>query len=108
MRISGADFERGIGTESRTLLAYVLEPGDRRFQAQVGVDDRAGPLGNVIFRVLVDNVERFASLPLSSRDSSKRIDLDLSGAKRLILVTEFGERGGVRDFADWGAARIIR
>ena len=108
MRISGADFERGIGTESRTLLAYVLKPGDKRFQAQVGVDDRAGPLGNVIFRVLVDNVERFASPPLSPRDASKLIDLDLTGAKRLILVTEFGERGGVRDFADWGEARIIR
>ena len=38
----------------------------------------------------------------------KPIDIDLSGAKVLILVTEFGERGEVRDFADWVEARIIR
>jgi hypothetical protein len=108
MRIAGKDYERGIGTESRTLLAYLLAPGDKRFQAEVGVDERAGPLGSVVFRVLVDNAERFVSPPLTSRDIARTIDLDLSGAKRLILITEFGERGGVRDLADWGEARIIR
>jgi len=108
MRIAGQDFDRGIGTQSRTLLAYLLEPGDRRFQAQVGLDDRAGPFGSVVFRVLVDNKERFVSPPMSARDTPRMIDLDVSGAKRLILITEFGERGGVRDLADWGEARIIR
>ena len=44
----------GWVTQSRTLLAYKLKPGDRRFQTTVGVDDRAGPLGSVVFRVLAD------------------------------------------------------
>jgi hypothetical protein len=26
----------------------------------------------------------------------------------LILITDFGTRGGVRDLADWAEARIIR
>ena len=108
MLLSGREYERGIGTQSRTLLAYRLEPGDRRFQAQVGLDDRAGPLGCVIFRVLVDNTERFASGPMSAHDTPRPIDLDVSGARSLILITEFGERGGVRDLADWVEARIIR
>ncbi len=108
MLLSGREYERGIGTQSRTLLAYRLLPGDRRFQAQVGLDDRAGPLGSVTFRVLVDNKERFASPPMSAHDAPRAIDLDVSGAKSLILITEFGERGGVRDLADWVEARIIR
>ncbi len=108
MRIGGRDFERGIGTQSRSLLAYRLEPGDRRFQAEVGIDDRAGPLGSVVFRVLLDNKEVFASPPLSARDTPRVIDIDVKGGKALILLTEFGARGGVRDFADWGEARIIR
>jgi hypothetical protein len=109
MRLSGQEYDRGIGTQSRTLLAYRLEPGDRRFQAMVGVDDRAGPLGSVIFRILVDNnKEVFASPPLSARDTPRAIDVDLAGAKTLILITEFGDRGGVRDLADWVEARIIR
>jgi hypothetical protein len=108
LRLSGQTFDRGLGTQSRTLLAYRLSPGDRRFQATVGLDETAGPLGNVVFRVLVDNRERFVSPPMSARDTPKVIDIDVSGAKIIILATEFGERGGVRDIADWAEARIIR
>jgi hypothetical protein len=107
-RLSGEEFDRGIGTQSRTLLAYRLQPGDRRFQATVGLDDRAGPMGNVVFRVRVDDEFRFVSPPMSARDSPKTIDVDLAGAKLLVLFTDFGERGGVRDIADWVEARIIR
>jgi NPCBM/NEW2 domain len=108
LRLSGQAYDRGIGTQSRTLLAYRLKPGDRRFQALVGVDDRAGPLGSVVFRVKVDGKNRFVSPAMSVRDTPAAIDIDLTGARVLILVTEFGERGDVRDFADWVEARLIR
>lgn len=108
LRLAGRTYDRGLGTQSRTLLAYRLKPGDRRFQALVGLDDRAGPLGSVVFRVLVDAEERFVSTPISSRDTPKSVDVDVTGAKLLILITEFGDRGEVRDFADWVEARILR
>ncbi len=90
------------------MLAYKLKPGDRRFQALVGVDDRAGPLGSVVFRVLTDRTPRVTTPAMSCRDAPLAIDVDISGAKLLILITEFGERGDVRDLADWVEARIIR
>jgi hypothetical protein len=108
LRLAGQTFDRGIGTQSRTLLAYRLAPGDRRFQVLVGLDDSAGSLGSVVFRVRVDNREPFVTSPMSVRDTPRMIDLDVSGAKRIILDTDFGERGEVRDFADWVEARIIR
>lgn len=108
LRLGGQTYERGIGTQSRTLLAYKLRPGDRRFQATVGVDDRAGPLGSVVFRVMVDGQERFATPSLGSKDTPRAIDLDISKAKVLILMSEFGDRGDVRDIADWVEARLIR
>ena len=91
-----------------TLLAYRIEPGDRRFQALVGVDERAGPLGSVVFRVLVDGKERFKTPPMTDHDPPRPIDVDLAGGKFLILATEFGDRGDVRDLADWVEARMIR
>jgi hypothetical protein len=108
LKLAGQGYDRGLGTQSLTYLAFRLAPGDRRFQALVGVDDLAGPLGRVVFRVLVDKKERFVSTPLSVRHTPKPIDVDLTGAKVLILVTEFGERGEIRDLADWVEARIIR
>jgi hypothetical protein len=108
LQLRGHYYDRGLGTQSRTLLAYRLKPGDRRFQATVGVDDRAGPLGSVVFRVLVDKVPRLTTPPLTARDLPRTVDIDISQAKSLILITEFGDRGDVRDHADWVEARIIR
>ena len=107
-RLGGQTFDRGLGTASRSFLAYRLQPGDHRFQATVGLDDRAGPLGNVVFRVLVDGKERFASPPMSVRDTPRAVDVDVAGGNVLILVTDFGDRGGVRDLADWAEARLVR
>ena len=107
-RLAGQYYDRGLGTQSRTLLAYRLKPGDRRFQALVGVDDRAGPLGSVVFRVMVDGKSRLTTPSLSARDTPQPIDVDIAGAKLLILITEFGDRGDVQDHADWVEARIIR
>jgi hypothetical protein len=107
-QLGGQTYDRGIGTESRSLIAFRIEPGDRRFQALIGVDERAGPPGSVVFRVLVDRQERFKSAPLTDRDPPRSLDIDLAGGKVLILVTEFGERGNVRDLADWAEARIVR
>lgn len=106
--LGGRTYERGLGTQSRTLLAYKIQPGDLKFQATVGVDERAGPLGSVVFRVLTDGEVRFASPSLTYRDAPVAVDVDLEGVKLLILATEFGERGDVRDLADWAEARILR
>ena len=108
LRLQGQSYDRGFGTQSRTLLGFRLAPGDKRFQALVGLDDSAGPLGSVVFRVVVDGRVRFVSPPMSVRDTPLPVDLDVSGAKLIVLDTEFGERGEVRDFADWVEPRIIR
>lgn len=108
LRLGGRQYDRGIGTQSRSYLVYGLEPGVRRFQATVGVDDRAGPLGSVVFRVVVNGKDVYASPPMSAREAPRAVDVDVSGAKTLVLITDFGERGGVRDHADWVEARLVR
>lgn len=108
LKLGGLPYDRGLGMLPRTLAAYVLEPGDARFQALVGLDDRAGDQASVVFRVLVDRREAFVS-PSMTRDSEPiAVDVDLKGGRALILVVEFGERGDVQDSADWIEARIIR
>lgn len=108
LHLGGRAFDRGLGMQSRTLLAYKLEPGSRRFQALIGLDDRVGPVGNAAFKVLVDGKVRYESPPMAAREAPRAVDVDLSGARLLILITEFGERGDVQDHADWVEARIIR
>ena len=45
---------------------------------------------------------------MSRRDTPIPIDLDVTGGRLLILITEFGERGDVQDSGDWADARMIR
>ncbi len=108
LRLAGKAYDRGLGTQSRTYLVYRIPPGAKRFQSLVGLDDRAGPLGNVVFRVMIDKDERFTTPPMSARDAPRIVDVDVTGAKTLVLITDFGERGEVRDHADWVEARLIR
>jgi hypothetical protein len=108
LMLDGQPFDRGLGLQSRTLLAYKLDSSTLRFQARIGVDDRAGPLASVLFRVLLDGEEAYASPPMSSSDPAREIDLDIRERRILILEADFGERGDVRDFADWVDARLIR
>lgn len=108
LQLGSEVYDRGLGTQSQTLIAYRIEPGDRRFQALVGIDHRAGPLASVVFRVLVDREERFNSKLMSELDAPRRVDIDLTGGHVLILETQFGDRGNVRDLADWVEARLVR
>lgn len=104
----GRPYDRGLGTVPRTLLAYRLEPAARRFQATVGLDDRSGEMGNVVFRVLVDGQPRWSSPPMGPGAVPVDVNVDVAGGKILILATEFGDRGDIQDSADWIEARLIR
>ncbi len=108
LRLGGQPFEHGLGTLPRTLLAYRVEPHNTRFQATVGLDDRAGELASVVFRVLVDGQERFVSPAMGRHSEPVPVDIPVQGGKVLILITEFGERGDVQDVADWAEARLVR
>ena len=108
IHLAGRAVERGLGMLPRTLAAYRIEPGDSVFQASVGLDDRSGDQANVVFRVLVDRKEIFASPPMSQGDAPIPVNINLKGGQLLVLVVEFGERGDVQDSAIWANARIIR
>jgi hypothetical protein len=108
IKLQGRTYEHGLGTQPRTLLAYRIDSGWSRFQATVGLDDQAGPLANVVFRVIADGKEVAVSPPISARDTPHQFDVEIKGAKTLILITEFGDRGNVHDIADWADARLIR
>jgi hypothetical protein len=109
LRMGGRPFAKGLGVHSRSELTYDLAGEYRRFDATIGIDDETQRAGSVIFRVLVDGQERWASPVVRGADPPRELDpIDLIGAKQLTLVVEFADRGDVQDHADWGDARIIR
>ena len=94
-------FDRGLGTQSRTLMAYRLNGTEKQFTAWVGVDTSAGPMGQSQAMILIDGKTVYDSGPMKAGEPPRRIQLNLNQAKLLILRSEFGEGGGIRDWVDW-------
>lgn len=101
LKVGNRTFDQGLGTQSRTLLAYRLKGNEKLFTAWVGVDTAAGPLGQARATVLVDGKPAFDSGPMKAGDAPRRVQIPLNSAKLLILSSEFGEGGGVRDWVNW-------
>ncbi|MFM7315929.1 MAG: NPCBM/NEW2 domain-containing protein [bacterium] len=107
IQIGSRWFDSGIGTQSRTLIAYRLSGTEKRFTAWLGLDQSAGPLANARATVIIDGKTAYDSGPMLSGEPARRVNLDLTGAKLLILSTEFGEGGSVRDWVNWAEPSLL-
>jgi hypothetical protein len=45
---------------------------------------------------------------LTARGGPRPVRADVTGARELTLVVEFGARGGVQGHVDWADARLIK
>lgn len=107
--LGGRRHAKGLGVHSRCELTYELAGGFRRFEATIGIDDEAAGAGSVVFRVLVDGQERFASPILRGGDTPIELTpIDVADAQRLTLIVEFADHGDVQDHADWADARLVK
>jgi len=108
----------GIGTHAYSAIAFDLPPGAASFNSRAGLDDGVGKGGCVKLKVLP---EKLAAKPLwmsgfvRGRDKPIRVGpLNCSGAKRLVLVTEFGHKDrppgadpfDIRDEVNWIAPTL--
>jgi len=98
---------KGLGMHSASRLSFALGPADRRFQAELAIDDSAEGRGSVRFRVFVDGREKFASPTVRSGAEPLPVSVDVTGGKRLDLIVEYAERADELDHADWLDARLV-
>lgn len=119
LRSGGQGWLKGIGVFGGTTLTWDLAGGYREFRTWTGLDDGAGPLGRVVFEVLVDGERRWTSGLLrpagtEGRGAAGPVDagrIDVTGAKTLTLRVLTGDDEDpypVQDEADWLGALLLR
>ncbi len=108
LRSGGRLYLKGLGVHSAARLSYKLDRPWSRFQAEIGIDDSTGGRASVGFRIFVDGKMKFASAAVRGGMSPQPVSVDLSGAKQLDLVVDYGEAGDVLDHADWLNARLVK
>ena len=109
LKILDRTFPKGLGTHAPARIEYLLNGQFKTFEAEAGVDAFGEGKGSVVFQVFADGELRYKSpAALTGFDLPQKIQVDVKGARRLILaVTDAGD-GNEFDFADWGSARLSR
>lgn len=106
-------FEKGVGTHANTNIYYQMEgKGATRFQAKCGVSANNGNDTNKVrFKVYKDERTAdnllFDSGDMTQKTPYKAIDVDVSGAKQVILEANDGGDGINNDHANWCDAKFI-
>jgi hypothetical protein len=109
LRIGETVYDHGIGHHAPGELVYTLPPGTwTAFTAEVGVQWQGGSKGSVVFQAYVDGELRFDSGLMTDSDAPKTVEVSLSGARELRLVSGDGGDGISSDMANWALARLHR
>jgi hypothetical protein len=101
-------FDKGLGLHSKTTLTYDLAGKYRRFEAIVGLDAFTGRRGAVDVRILVDGQEqKIEGLTGLTAAGVKVLGLDVTKAKELTLVVDYGPGGDIQDDVNFADARLV-
>jgi hypothetical protein len=91
----------GLGVASGVSLVYEIPEKSVRFLATVGLDDAVGDEGAVIYRILLDDREAWASAELTGGDKAVAVEVDVLDAAKITLQVDFASDGDIQDVADW-------
>jgi hypothetical protein len=107
LKIAGKAFDKGIGVQSRTELAFAQPGAFDVLAASIGVDDSASGRGDCEFVVLGDGKELFRGRKRGGEEPQE-IRVSTAGVKTVTLLVEPGADLDLADHADWGDARLLK
>ncbi len=107
-QLGGTQPMRSLAMHSRCRLTYDLDGQYDKFRATLGFDDSAGELGRVDCRLLVDGREQFVKDDFRAAGDPLDVEVDLSGARQMTLVVDFGAGQDVGDRILWAEPRLFR
>jgi hypothetical protein len=99
-------FAKGLGLHSKTTLTYDLGGKYKRFEATVGLDAATGKRGAVDVTVLVDGQPTKLD-GLTFAAGVKPLRIDVTKAKELVILIDFGPGGDVQDDVTFADARLV-
>jgi beta-galactosidase GanA len=105
--LNGVQYAKGLGVNAPSDIAFYLGGNCSHFTAVVGVDDEVGNSGSVTFSVVADGRTLTTTPVLTGSSASASLDVDVSGAQQLDLVTGDGGDGNGLDHADWANAQLV-
>ncbi|KQR50787.1 alpha-galactosidase [Leifsonia sp. Leaf336] len=109
IRVAGVTYPTGLGVASPSDIRYYVGGVCTRVTGAVGIDDvvdNVGPEGGTATFSLVADGKTVWDSGVVARGTAVSFDVDLSGARELVLHVGDAGDGGYNDRADWAAPLI--
>lgn len=106
LQIKSHIYDKGLGTQPRTAVTYLLDGKYRWFETAVGLNAGAR-FGSARVRIVVDGKDVWGR-ELDARSEPAVARIDVRKASEITLVVDFADFGNVQAHVDWGDARLIR
>lgn len=108
LSIRGKTYAKGLGVHAISRLSFDLNRGYKRLLAEVGVDDSAGDLASVEFKVYGDGKLLWESGVLRRSSGAKVLDLEVLSVSELVLEVTAADNADIQDRANWANAKVVR
>lgn len=103
----GVEYEKCLYAHADCRIEFDLPEGYTHFVAAAGFGNKSEQ-SSVVFRVHVDDELKFDSGLVRLQDGVTPVVVDIEGADRITLVTEAADFSLARDYAFWGAPRLVK
>lgn len=101
LMVAGKAYEKGVGSHAISKMMIDLNGNAVRFFARVGVDDEAGDKASVEFYVMGDQRILWRSGVMRKSQEVRKVDVSLTGIKKLALYISDAGDYNYYDHADW-------
>ncbi len=105
--LDGKTYRKGLALQSRTVLSYRLPRKFRALKATVGIDDDVRATGTARLQIVADGKTVWEG-DVRGTEPAQRLDLDISGARRLDIIADYGDEQDVGDRIILGDARVTK
>ena len=101
LSVQYAFYRKGIGTHANSFMIFDIGGHFKKFTTDYGIDTEAGDHGSAIFEVYGDDRLLFRSEKMGRFTMPRHTDIDITGVKKLGLVTTDAGDGINDDHTDW-------
>ncbi len=106
--LRGDSYARGLVLIPRTKLVYDIGGRFDRFEAMVGIDDRAADVADAVIRVLGDDKVLFEASHVKRGALPYPVRVAVKDVRRLTLEVDFGDNLDLSDHCAFAEARVLR
>lgn len=108
LTLRGKTYAKGLGVHALSKLSYNLRKGYSKLVATLGIDDSAGDLASVEFKVYGDGKLLYESGVVRRSSPAIELNLDVLNVNELVLEVTAADNADIQDRANWANIKVVR